>query len=73
MSMKTSTDPRTVYFRSGNLIVLFEGKRFARAADASKFEAKQQVTITAMPSDGGRARVKVTRGKSSEVWRTLKA
>ena len=73
MSMKTSTDPRTVYARSGNLIVLFEGRRFSRSMDASKFEAKEQVVISPMPSDGGRARVKLTCGKRSEIWRSCKA
>lgn len=73
MSMKPSTAPRTVYSRSGNLIVLFEGKRFARKADASAHEPTSEVTVVAMPSDGGRARVKVTASDGhAEVWRSQK-
>jgi|RifCSPhighO2_12_1023870.scaffolds.fasta_scaffold213343_3 hypothetical protein len=78
MSMKSSTEPRTVYSRSGNLIVLFEGKRFAARADSSAFESKDQVVLTRCASDGGRARVKVTgtvpgAKVHSEIWRTSKA
>ena len=71
--MKTSTTPRTVYARSGNLIVLFEGKRYAASAESSGIEADEQVKVEAYKSDGGKARVKVTCGKRSELWRSFKA
>ena len=74
MSMKRSTDPRTVYSRSGNLIVLFDGKRFAKPAEGSKFEVGEDVTIEKAKSDGGRARVIVSslEGNRKEVWRSQK-
>lgn len=71
MSMKSSTAPRTVYSRNGNLIVCFEGKYFAALAESSAIEPDTSVKVESFKSDGGRARVLVKHGKVAEVWRSF--
>lgn len=75
MSMRRSDAPRFVYVRKGFAHLCFSGKLFGHKADKSAFEKGSEVLIETMPSNGGRARIKVTSPsdpKVSEVWTSIK-
>lgn len=73
--MKTTSDPRRIYFRNNITHVCFNGLTFG-APVKSTVSLNFPVTIEKLKSDGGRARVQVTQRREHqkaliEIWRTV--
>lgn len=62
MSRKTADAPRRLYVRNGFTHVLFVGKLYGTKGE-TKLSLDRPVTIEQVPSNGGRARVKVTQAQ----------
>ena len=74
--MKNPNAPRRVYVRKGVIHVCFNGRYFGLPVDKSEFSVAHPITAEHLPSDGGRARIKVVqkrKGKSTltETWRSV--
>lgn len=72
MSRKSPTQPRRLYVRKGETFVLFSGRYFAAPHNGSSITPDAPVVCAPLPSDGGRARIQVAQGESTEVWRSFK-
>ena len=79
MARKSASQPRRLYVRKGNTIVLFGSRFYAAPKKGSAIVATGLVTCVPLPSDGGRARIQVVQtgadgvAMSPEVWRSHKA
>lgn len=74
--MKNPNAPRRVYCRKNVLHVCYNGRFYGSNADKSELTVDHPITVSPLPSDGGKARVQVTqkrKGKPTlvETWRTV--
>lgn len=69
MTMRSINDPRRLYSRSGSLIVCLGGVYYGPPqTKPTVLTADKEVTCEQLEKSGGKLRIKVTQGKTSENW-----
>ena len=67
ITVDTTTKPRRVYHVKGHNLVCFQGRRYVIDSEKSELNIDRGVYVERLPSDGGRARIRVSQKSTANA------